>query len=100
MLRTNSNELSKREVTQIITNKNNTTAESNVYNPSSNKIDKEHETLEKIFRISLIKKEDNYSFLKEYSLALEQEKQEKAFRIKDIDSIIQSITISIQKVFN
>ena len=61
------------------------------------KIDKEHVSLEKIFKISLVEKE-NFLFLKEYSMSLEERNVEKAFRINDLDSIIMSLITSNEKV--
>lgn len=53
-------------------------------------IDKEHSTIEKIFRISL-SPNDKFTYLETYHGQLLSESKEEAFRINDLDSIIMSI---------
>ena len=61
------------------------------------KIDKEHISIEKIFRICLVEKE-NFLYLKDYYDSLTERNIEKSFRISDLDSILLTLITSNEKV--
>jgi hypothetical protein len=54
------------------------------------KIDKEHSTIEKVFRISLTPS-DKFSHLSMYQAQLLSDNKEEAFRLNDLDNIMMSI---------
>jgi len=61
------------------------------------KIDKEHITIEKIFRISL-QEHDKFMYLEFYLAQIMSMGKEIAFRIKDLDDILISIINSPERV--
>lgn len=59
-------------------------------NVSKKPIDKEHVTIEKIFRISL-EESDKFVYLELYHATIMSQDKEIAFRMKDLDEIMLSI---------
>jgi len=57
---------------------------------SSKKIDKEHVTIERIFRVSL-EESEKFLYLELYHAQLMSQDREIAFRMKDLDEIMISI---------
>jgi hypothetical protein len=63
------------------------------------KIDKEHVTIEKIFKISL-QESDRFLYLELFHAQLLSQDKEIAFRMKDLDDIVINIINSPEKVKN
>lgn len=76
-------------------------SKTNAENQSSKKkdIDKEHVTIERIFRISL-EESDKFLYLELYLAQILSYDKEVAFRIKDLDEIVINIINSREHVSN
>ncbi len=75
-------------------------AKSKSENPKSNvkQIDKEHVTLERIFRISL-EESEKFLYLELYHATIMSQNKEIAFRMSDLDEIMLNIINSPERVF-